>query len=138
MHAVLPFRAATTHPIARARKHVQCDHGARPPKAWRDVVATTSGICYIDGDQGVLAYRGIDVHELADHSTFEETCYLLWYGRLPSAQELKEIRDRLAEERKLDPAIINLLRVRAEACCPMDVLRTAVSALSFYDADETQ
>ena len=47
------------------------------PKGLEGVVATTSSICYIDGDQGVLAYRGIDIHELADNSTFEETCYLL-------------------------------------------------------------
>src|ERR1700680_3145897 len=107
-----------------------------PSKGLEGVVATTSSICYIDGDQGVLAYRGIDVHELADHSTFEETCYLLWYGRLPSAQELKEIRARLAEERKLDPAIINLLKSVPKHVVPMDVLRTAVSALSFYDVDE--
>ena len=73
---------------------------AHAPKGLEGVVATTSSICYIDGDQGVLAYRGIDIHELADHSTFEETCYLLWLGRLPSRNELKEIRDRLAQERK--------------------------------------
>src|SRR5579863_9074309 len=109
---------------------------AHPPKGLEGVVATTSGICYIDGDQGVLAYRGIDVHELADNSTFEETCYLLWYGRLPSAQELIEIRARLAEERKLDPAIINVLKSAPKHVVPMDVLRTAVSALSFYDVDE--
>ena len=109
---------------------------AHPAKGLEGVVATTSGICYIDGDQGVLAYRGIDIHELADHSTFEETCYLLWYGRLPTRNELKEIRDRLAEERKLDPAIINLLRSAPKHVVPMDVLRTAVSALSFYDAEE--
>ena len=109
---------------------------AHPSKGLEGVVATTSSICYIDGDQGVLAYRGIDVHELADHSTFEETCYLLWYGRLPSAQELKDIRARLAEERKLDPAIINVLKSAPKHVVPMDVLRTAVSALSFYDADE--
>ena len=109
---------------------------AQPPKGLEGVVATTSGICYIDGDQGVLAYRGIDVHELADHSTFEETCYLLWSGRLPSHAELKEIRDRLAEERKLDPAVVKLLRTAPKHVVPMDVLRTAVSALSFYDADE--
>jgi len=109
---------------------------AQPPKGLEGVVATTSGICYIDGDQGVLAYRGIDIHELADHSTFEETCYLLWYGRLPSRAELKEVRDRLAEERKLDPAIVDLLRTAPKHVIPMDVLRTAVSALSFYDADE--
>ena len=107
-----------------------------PSKGLEGVVATTSGICYIDGNQGVLAYRGIDVHELADHSTFEETCYLLWSGRLPTRNELKEIGDRLAEERKLDPAIINLLRSAPKHVVPMDVLRTAVSALAFYDAEE--
>src|SRR5207302_89648 len=74
----------------------------RAPKGLEGVVATTSSICYIDGEQGVLAYRGIDIHELADNSTFEETCYLLWFGRLPRRNELKELQDRLAEERKLD------------------------------------
>src|SRR5437867_3675947 len=69
----------------------------RAPKGLEGVVATTSSICYIDGEQGVLAYRGIDIHELADNSTFEETCYLLWFGRLPRRNELKKLRDRLAE-----------------------------------------
>ena len=50
-------------------------------KGLEGIVATTSRICFIDGDRGVLAYRGIDVHELAEHSNFEETCYLLWFGR---------------------------------------------------------
>jgi citrate synthase len=111
---------------------------AHTPKGLEGVVATTSSICYIDGDQGVLAYRGIDIHELADHSTFEETCYLLWYGHLPSRSELKEIRERLAAERKMDPAILNLLRSAPSQVVPMDVLRTAVSALAFYDVDETK
>jgi citrate synthase len=106
------------------------------PKGLEGVVATTSSICYIDGDQGVLAYRGIDIHELADQSTFEETCYLLWYGKLPSRNELKELRERLAAERKLDPAISTLLRNAPRAVPPMHVLRTAVSALSFYDPDD--
>lgn len=109
---------------------------AQAPKGMQGVVATTSSVCFIDGDQGVLAYRGIDVHELADHSTFEETCYLLWLGRLPTRNELKEIREHLAEERKLDPAIISLLRSAPKHVVPMDVLRTAVSALAFYDAEE--
>ena len=106
------------------------------PKGLEGIVATTSGICYIDGDQGVLAYRGIDVHELADHSTFEETCYLLWFGRLPNSSELRDLQERLAKERHLDPAIIEFLRSVPKAALPMDVLRTAVSALAFYDADE--
>jgi citrate synthase len=106
------------------------------PKGLEGIVATTSSICYIDGDQGVLAYRGIDIHELADHSNFEEVCYLLWFGKLPARNELKELRERLAAERKLDPAILNLLRTAPKQTQPMDVLRTAVSALSFYDPDD--
>ena len=97
------------------------------PKGLEGVVATNSSICYIDGDQGVLAYRGIDIHELADHSSFEETCYLLWYGRLPKRNELRELHQRLAEERKLDASVVNLLRVTPRHALPMDVLRTIVS-----------
>jgi len=106
------------------------------PKGLEGVVATTSKICFIDGDVGVLAYRGIDIHELADHSTFEETCYLLWHGKLPTAKELRDLHERLASERKLDPAIVDLLRNVPRAAMPMDVLRTAVSALGLYDKDE--
>src|SRR5450432_3708508 len=106
------------------------------PKGLEGVVATTSKICYIDGELGVLAYGGIDIHELADHSTFEETCYLLWNGKLPNQTELKELRQRLAAERKLDPAIIDFLRSVPKGSAPMDVLRTAVSALGLYDPEE--
>src|SRR5437868_5735133 len=106
------------------------------PKGLEGVVATTSSICYIDGDRGVLAYRGIDIHELADHSTFEETCYLLWFGSLPTRTQLRDLRSNLAEERKLDASVINLLRLAPKHALPMDVLRTAVSALSFYDPEE--
>ena len=106
------------------------------PKGLEGVVATTSKICYIDGDQGVLAYGGIDIHELADNSTFEETCYLLWNGRLPERGELKDLQSRLAEERKLDPAIINFLSSAPKDASPMDVLRTAVSYLGLYDPEE--
>jgi len=106
------------------------------PKGLEGVVATSSNICYIDGEHGVLAYRGIDIHELADHSNFEETCYLLWFGKLPTRSELRELHDRFAEERKLDASIITLLRNAPRHALPMDVLRTAVSALSFYDPEE--
>src|SRR5436305_13321024 len=98
------------------------------PKGLEGIIATISSICYIDGDQGVLAYRGIDIHELADHSNFEETCFLLWNGALPRDKELRELRERLAGERKLDPAIIDFLRSAPKNALPMDVLRTAVSA----------
>jgi citrate synthase len=105
------------------------------PKGLEGIVATTSKICYIDGDRGVLAYRGIDIHELADQSTFEETCYLLWYAKLPTRSELQQLHERLAAERILNPAIIAFLRSVPRDAAPMDVLRTAVSALSFYDPD---
>jgi citrate synthase len=107
-----------------------------PPKGLEGIVATNSSICYIDGDRGVLAYRGIDIHELADQSNFEETCYLLWFGRLPKPGELKDLQERLAQERQIDPAIIQFVRSVPKTALPMDVLRTAVSALAFYDADE--
>src|SRR5438045_875560 len=106
------------------------------PKGLEGVVATTSSICYIDGEQGVLAYRGIDIHELADNSTFEEVCHLLWFGKLPTRTELRELRDRMAEERKLDASIIRRLHLAPKHALPMDVLRTIVSALSFYDPEE--
>jgi citrate synthase len=101
------------------------------------VVAAVSSICYIDGDRGILAYRGIDIHELAENSTFEETCYLLWYGKLPNRNELRDLSRNLADERKLDTAAINLLRQAPRHALPMDVLRTAISALAFYDPEET-
>ena len=106
------------------------------PKGLEGVVATTSSICYIDGEQGVLAYRGIDIHELADNSTFEETCYLLWFGKLPTRDQLRDLRERLKEERKLDASIIHRLQLAPKHALPMDVLRTIVSALSFYDPEE--
>jgi citrate synthase len=110
----------------------------QPGKGLEGIVVTNSSVCYIDGDLGILAYRGIDIHELAERSTFEETCYLLWFGRLPKAGDLKELRERLAGERHLDPAIIRFLGEAPPTAWPMDVLRTAVSALAFYDADENK
>jgi citrate synthase len=105
------------------------------PRGLEGVVATESSICYIDGERGVLAYRGYDIHDLADHSTFEEVCHLLWFGRLPNADELKALKQRMAEERKLDASIIYRLQLAPKHALPMDVLRTVVSALSFYDPE---
>jgi citrate synthase len=106
------------------------------PKGLEGIVATTSSICWIDGDAGVLSYRGIDIHELAAESTFEETTYLLWNGKLPTAAELKVFSDELAAARVLDPKVIDLLHAVPTSASPMEVLRTAVSMLSMYDADE--
>src|SRR6516165_5917628 len=109
---------------------------AAGPRGLEGVTATNSSICYIDGEQGVLAYRGIDIHELADHSNFEEVCYLLWFGQLPNRPQLQQLKLNLARERKLDASIISLLRQAPKHALPMDVLRTIVSALSFYDPEE--
>lgn len=100
------------------------------------IVATQSGICWIDGHAGVLAYRGIDIHELAEKSTFAETCYLLWFGTLPSKSQLTEFRQHLLDARKLPPEILRLLESFPKQATPMEVLRTTVSALSLYDPDE--
>ena len=102
-----------------------------------DVVAADSSICYIDGERGVLSYRGIDIHDLADHSTFEEVCYLLWEGRLPRREELDSTRRALGAERPLSPDTIQLLSQLAERLSPMDSLRTMVSALVVTDPDAT-
>ncbi len=105
-------------------------------KGLEGIVATTSSICWIDGDAGVLSYRGIDIHELAEKSTFEETTFLLWYGHLPTASELADFSKELAATRKIDPKVIDLLRMVPTSTTPMEILRTAVSMLSIYDADE--
>ena len=105
-------------------------------KGLEGVVAANSSICFIDGDKGILAYRGIDIHELADHSNFEEVCYLLWFGKLPTRAELQEFRLQLVRERKLDAQIISLIRQAPRHALPMDVLRTIVSALAFFDPEE--
>ena len=108
---------------------------AHVTKGLEGVVATTSSICYIDGDKGVLAYRGYDIHDLADHATFEEVCYLLWFGCLPNAEELKQLKGRMAQGRKLDAAIYDSLRRVPKHVPPMDMLRTMVSELSYYDPE---
>jgi citrate synthase len=105
-------------------------------KGLAGVVAANSGVCWIDGDAGVLAYRGIDIHELAEKSTFEETSYLLWFGQLPTKAELDHFSQRLKDARQLDPKIIDLLLSFPKSANSMEVLRTAVSALSLYDPDE--
>ncbi len=99
-----------------------------------DVVACDSEICFIDGKQGRLLYRGYDITELAGHVSFEEVCYLLWYGDLPNSGQLKELRGRLAAARVLPAGIVQLLRELPPAR-PMMSLRTAVSALGLYDPE---
>ena len=104
-------------------------------KGLQDVVANESSICFIDGERGILSYRGIDIHELAQHSTFEETTYLLWNGKLSTATELKQFSQQLAAARTLPPQVIDFLRTLPKAASPMEVLRTTVSLLSTFETD---
>jgi citrate synthase len=99
-----------------------------------DIVATSSAICFIDGDQGVLSYCGYDIHDLAQHATFEEVCFLLWNRRLPNKAELGDLQSALAAGRPLPDLILRLLRSLPPAN-GMDVLRTLASALSLSDPD---
>ena len=107
------------------------------PKGLQDVVANESAICFIDGGRGILSYRGIDIHELAERSTFEETAYLLWNGTLPPAAELNTFSAKLAAARRLPAPVIDFLKSLPKTASPMEVLRTAVSLLSIYDGDAT-
>jgi citrate synthase len=100
-----------------------------------DVVAGESGICFIDGEKGILAYRGYNIHELATNSTFEETSYLLWFGRLPKQVELDDINKKLAASRVVPPQVIDAMRAMPKKSVPMEVLRTAMSMLSMHDAE---
>jgi len=109
---------------------------AAPVKGLEGIVAANSGVCYIDGEAGVLAYRGIDIHELAEKSTFEESAYLLWFGKLPTKAELADFSQHLIAARTLPPEIVELMRNFPKSATPMEVLRTTVSALSFYDPAE--
>lgn len=101
----------------------------------RDVVAAPSSICFIDGDKGILSYGGYNIHGLAEHSTFEEVVYLLWHGRLPKQGELDELNSALRAHRKLPVELVALLKSFPRDAVPMDVLRTAISALAIYDPE---
>jgi citrate synthase len=100
------------------------------------VIAGESEICYIDGYQGVLSYRGYNIHTLAENAIFEEVIFLLWNGWLPKAAELDQLRRELVAARGVPGPVLDFLK-SAAAANPMDVLRTAVSMLSLYD-DEAQ
>ncbi len=108
---------------------------AAAPKGLQDVVANDSAICFIDGARGILSYRGIDIHVLAEQSTFEETACLLWNGCLPTPDELKAFSAELAAARHLPAPLFDFLRTLPADASPMEVLRTAASLLSLYDRD---
>ncbi|HEV3471260.1 MAG TPA: citrate synthase [Pyrinomonadaceae bacterium] len=106
---------------------------AESPAGLEGVVAAETSIGDVDGERGVLIYQGLDIHELAEHSTFEETVYLLWHGRLPRRDELEAFRGALAAAQEVPGEVFELIRRFPRDAEPMDALRTAVSALGFHD-----
>ena len=109
----------------------------KPKAGLEDTVATSSAICYLDGEHGVLAYCGHDIHDLARHSTFEEVCFLLWHRRLPTRAELGDLQSQLVAARPLPEPLVRLMRSLPPGNS-MDALRTLTSALGHYDADAAE
>jgi len=109
----------------------------KPKAGLEDVVAGESAICYIDGDRGVLAYQGYDIHDLANADkgvSFEETCFLLWHGRLPNRSELGDLQTQLASARALQEPILRAMKSLPKVD-GMDALRTLTSILGHYDRE---
>src|SRR5258708_38761387 len=96
------------------------------------VIAGESEICYIDGHEGVLSYRGYNIHTLADNAKFEEVIFLLWNGWLPKQAELDRLKKDLAAVRELPPAVVEVLK-SVPPSNTMDVLPTAVSMPGLHD-----
>lgn len=101
----------------------------------RGVVAAQSAIGDVNGEQGILIYQGYDIHDLAENSTFEEVVFLLWNGRLPKKTELDDLQNQFRANYEAPAEVIELMKQFPKDSDPMDVLRTAVSTLDFYDRE---
>jgi len=99
------------------------------------IVAAQSRISDVNGEEGKLVYSGYDIHDLAEHSTFEEVVHLLWHGELPTRAALDELKQQLSAEAGLPAGIVDLIGAIPKSAGPMDMLRTVASALSFFDPD---
>lgn len=98
------------------------------------VVAAETTLSHVFGEEGRLIYGGYDIEDLAENATFEEVCHLLWYGELPDAAALERLRSRFHSEMHIGP-VLDVIRTAPNGTHPMAVLRTAVSALAFFDPD---
>jgi citrate synthase len=108
-------------------------------KGLEGIIAAKTSISYIDGQNGRLFYQGIEINELAEHSAFEETVYLLWHGHLPTREQLDTLDRELKSQRGVPNELIEILRLLPKHATPMEVLRTAVSAMSAFEpnSDDT-
>ena len=107
---------------------------ATTPAGLEGVIAGESEICYIDGYEGILSYRGYNIHTLAENATFEEVIFLLWNGWLPKQNELDQLKRDLAAEREIPAEVTEFLGAHPKAN-GMDVVRTAVSMLALSDPE---
>ena len=106
-------------------------------KGLDNVYVKESRICFIDGEASRLFYRGYPIDDLAAHSTFEETAYLLIFGKLPTKTQLQDFMGKMERYRTLDPRLLRLVTSFPTSCDPMDALRTAVSSLGLFDPNPT-
>jgi citrate synthase len=104
-------------------------------KGLAGVVAVQTDISSVEGPTSTLLYRGISIHELAEHALYEELAYLLLFGHLPNAAEMSDFNFRLVANRWIPAPLYDLLRSLPTDTVPMEVLRTVVSALAFHDAE---
>src|SRR5438874_12962010 len=133
---------------ADARYNLSCEcqmHSMKRELSWRkpfmtistggleDIVATHSRICDLDGKLGKLTYFGVDIHDLARYSSFEETAFLLWHGVLPTRAQLEEVTAQLQANRELPAHVIEIMHLLPRTISPMDVLRSIVSVLAAFD-----
>ncbi|HRE29895.1 MAG TPA: citrate/2-methylcitrate synthase, partial [Anaerolineales bacterium] len=99
------------------------------------VVAAETALSSVDGANGILTYRGLNIHDLAARVSYEEIVHLLFYGKLPNKKELTKLAADLALNRKLPKGVLDHIKSSPRKATPMDVLRTAVSMLAYYDKD---
>jgi citrate synthase len=104
-------------------------------KGLEGVVAAQTALSHVYGEEGRLVYAGYEIEDLAENVSFEEVCHLLWFAELPNSKQLEDLRRRIAESAQVDPKIIEICRMADRDDHPMATLRTAVSALSFFDDD---
>src|SRR5215216_336297 len=105
------------------------------PEGLEGVVAASTALSHVFGEEGRLVYRGYDIHELAGKASFEEVAHLLWIGHLPGRAELDELQAKMETNRALPGEVIEVLRQMPADTAPMDALRTGLSALGAVDPD---
>jgi citrate synthase len=114
-------------------KAVPDQSGLPRPEGLEGVVAASTALSHVFGEEGKLVYRGYDIHELAGRASFEEVAYLLWMGRLPNQAELADLLRTLGEQRQIPQRVIDVIQALPADAAPMDALRTGVSALGASD-----